>query len=261
MIEARVIVGVLFVLFSNFLLAGEMVLSGSYQGNDLFVQNPYNPATSSFCTEAVFVNDRQVLTNPKSSAYKIDLSSFSTNDLVVIRILFQDGCKPSIVNPQVLKSREEFQFLTVQADDISISWTVKNDRAQGLFYVEKDMPTSGWTIVDTVEVKTEFNQKEYAIRPFHKKGDNQYRIKYQENEKEAIYSMEFQFTASDNYITFYPLIATTQLELSDSTDYEILDFSDKRVKQGNGKSVLLLDLKPGKYYLKIQNRREVFIKK
>lgn len=249
-----------FALFSKALLAGEIVLSGAYQGKDLYVQNPFNIETATFCTSAVYVNDRLILDKPQASAFKIDLSFLSVNDLVVIRILFQDNCEPGIVNPQVLKAPQSFQFLTAQADNNSITWTTMGDK-NGVYYLEHKWENKEWEVVDTVDVIGTFSQNKYAVQPSHIKGDNNYRVKYINSDNEEFYSVEFMFTAADNYITFYPKIATSQLKLSDSCHFEVMDFFGKVVKKGVGQDVILVDLKPGKYYLNIQNRKEVFIKR
>lgn len=249
-----------FALLSRVLFAGEIVLSGAYQGKDLYIQNPFNSETSTFCTNAVYVNDRLVLDKPQASAFRIDLSFLSVDDLVVIRILYKDNCKPGIVNPQVLKVAESFQFLTVQADNNSVTWTTKGDKG-GTYYLEHKWKKKGWGIVDTVGVLGGFEQNKYAVEPAHIKGDNSYRVKFIAEDNSEFYSVEFQFTAADNYITFYPKIATSQLKLSDSCHYEVMDFFGKVVKKGEGRDVLLIDLKPGKYYLNIQNRKETFIKR
>jgi hypothetical protein len=241
--------------------ANEMILTGSYQGKDLFVQNPYNAITKNFCTEKVFVNDQLLLENPKISAYKVDMSYLKVDDLVVIRIIYSEGCQPSIVNPQVLKSRQDFQFLTVQTDHNSITWSAKGETPQGVYFLEQKWENKKWKVIDTIAVKAGMERNTYAIPPAHQKGENTYRIKYLSDKLSSIYSLEMQFTATDNYITFYPYIATIQLKLSDSTAYEITDFFGKMVKKGEGTEISVLDLKPGKYYLNIQNRKERFIKK
>ncbi|HNP19047.1 MAG TPA: hypothetical protein PKL31_11470 [Fulvivirga sp.] len=245
----------------SYSLAGEIVLTGSYQGKDIFVQNPFNKASDAFCTESVFVNDRQLYDHPNVSAYKIDLSFLNMGDLVVIRITYSDGCKPTIVNSQVLKAPQSFQFLTAQADNNSITWTTRGEIPGGVYYTEHQWKNKDWAVVDTIRGKGSFEINKYAVPPAHLKGENNYRIRYDSFDQKTYYSMEFLYTAADTYITFYPHIASSQLVLSDSTDYVITDFYGKVVKKGSGRDILLLGLKPGKYFLNIQNRQEQFIKR
>ncbi|MEM7108245.1 MAG: T9SS type A sorting domain-containing protein [Bacteroidota bacterium] len=241
--------------------AGELVLSGAYQGKDVFVQNPYNRTSSSFCTEKVFVNDRLVLENPKVSAFKIDLSYLSVNDLVVIRIEHKEGCRPTIINQYVLKTVSDFKFLSAEVDNNSIRWTTFGEKQPGTFTVERETRKLEWSNVGAVNGKQNLSDNLYALSANHKKGENKYRIRYQARDGFEDYSLDLYYTRTDTLITFRPTIVTSQINLSDSTAFKVLDFQGKLIKQGSGSEILLLNLKPGEYFLEIQNRREKFIKK
>ncbi len=251
-----------FSLISNGLLwAGEIVLSGAYQGKDIFVQNPWNRSTSGFCTQAVYVNDRKVLENPRVSAFKIDLSYLTPNDLVVIRIEHAEGCRPTIINPYVLKAVTDFKFLSVEVDNNSIRWVTVGEKEEGQFNLEQLSEDQEWLMMDKVEARKGLSQNLYARPASHRKGENTYRVKYETSGGHLTYSLEVYYTHTDSLITFQPAIATSTITLSDSTEYRILDFQGKVVKKGNGRNILLTELRPGEYYLEIQNRREKFIKR
>ncbi|MEM8566418.1 MAG: T9SS type A sorting domain-containing protein [Bacteroidota bacterium] len=247
--------------YTQVALSGELVLSGAYQGKDVFVQNPYNRSSSSFCTEKVFVNDRLVLENPKVSAFKIDLSHLSVNDLVVIRIGHKEGCRPTVINQYVLKTVSDFKFLSAEVDNNSVRWTTFAEKQPGTFTVERETKKLEWAKVGTVSGKQNLSDNLYALSANHEKGVNKYRIRYQASTGYEGYSLDLYYTRADTLITFRPAIVTSQINLSDSTTYKVLDFQGKLVKQGNGREILLLNLKPGEYFLEIQNRREKFIKK
>ncbi|MTI22598.1 T9SS C-terminal target domain-containing protein [Fulvivirga sp. RKSG066] len=240
--------------------AAELVLSGAYQGKDIYVQNPYDPATKLFCTQEVYVNDRQIYNQPRVSAYRIDLSYLSINDLVVIRITHSEGCKPRVVNPQVLKTTSSFKFLTAETDNNSINWMTQGERGGGVYIIEQETEEKDWHIIDNVPAKEALQTNSYTVNAPHTKGVNNYRVKYQPDKGEAIYSMEMAFSQSE-LITFYPSVATTTLTLSDSARYVITDYFGKEVKQGEGIEITIDELKPGEYYLNIQNRKEKFVKK
>ncbi len=240
--------------------AAELVLSGAYQGKDVYVQNPFDIQTKQFCTVGVYVNDRRVYENPKVSAYKIDLSYLEINDLVIIRIEHSEGCKPRIVNPHVLKKTDiGFTFLSTEADHNSINWSTKGELNAGIYVVEQKTEESDWIDIDSVQAKGALGTNLYTIPAIHQKGENAYRIRYIV-EGDIKYSVEMFFTQSQR-ITFYPAIATTTLTLSDSANYIITDFLGKEVKKGEGIEISVEDLKPGEYYLTIQNRKERFVKK
>lgn len=242
-------------------LAGELVLSGAYQGKDVFVQNPYNRSSSSFCTEKVFVNDRLVIENPKVSAFKIDLSYLSINDLVVIRIEHAEGCRPTIINQYVLKTVSDFKFLSAEVDNNSIRWTTFGEKQAGQFEVQRETTKLEWDKVGAVDGKQNLADNLYALPAAHIKGQNKYRVKYSTITGFEAYSLDLYYTKADTLITFRPAIVTSQITLSDSAAFKVLDFQGKLVKQGSGREILLMNLKPGEYFLEIQNRKEKFIKK
>ncbi|MEM1406069.1 MAG: hypothetical protein AAGG59_04800 [Bacteroidota bacterium] len=243
------------------LLGGELVLSGAYQGKDVFVQNPFNRVTSSFCTQKLFVNDRLVLEDPKVSAFKIDLSYLAIDDLVVIRIEHREGCRPTIINQYVLKTVADFKFLSAEVDNNSVRWTTFGEKQPGVFTVQRETQKPGWEELGSVQGKQNLSDNFYAMSAGHVKGENKYRVRYSSNDGFEAYSLDLYYTKVDTLITFKPVIATSQLTLSDSTAFKVLDFQGKLIKQGSGREVLLINLKPGEYFLEIQNRREKFIKK
>lgn len=256
--KAYFLILVFFVSTSS-VFSGELVLSGTYGGKDLYVRNPFNRNTNSFCTGEVYVNDRKVYDNPRVSAFKIDLSYLRVNDLVVVRITYADGCEPKVVNPQVLQTPETFQFLSTVVDNNAISWTTLGE-SNGRYIVEHADSARKWYEVDSIATKNSLSANLYAIPAPHTAGENKYRVRYKNAEME-VYSVEMFFTFTDNPITFSPLIVTTTLTLSDSTDYVITDFWGKSVKAGRGTEINVIDLKAGQYYLTIQNRKHKFVKK
>ena len=80
-----------------------MKLEGTFQGKDLFVQNPMT--IDGGCTEYVEVNGIRVLDSidVQQTAYQIDLKSLDldTGDVVKIKIYHRSDCKPKLLNPVV----------------------------------------------------------------------------------------------------------------------------------------------------------------
>ncbi|ELR73233.1 hypothetical protein C900_04744 [Fulvivirga imtechensis AK7] len=252
----------IWLLIATVAYGGEIVLSGTYMGKPVFVQNPFNHSRNSFCTDAVYVNDRKLFEAPQISAFKIDLSYLKMEDLVVIRIVFSDGCQPRVVNPQVIQPRSNFKFITSQSDNSSISWTTAGELSGGQFEVEKFLADKDkWESFKSVRARGNQETNQYAIGALHQTGENRYRIRYEAPDGIVTYSVEVSYTSSYHPITFYPAIATTKITLSDTTSYSITDSYGKLVKKGEGREILVYDLNPGEYYLNIQNRMERFVKK
>jgi hypothetical protein len=240
---------------------GELVVSGVYQGNNIFVQNPYNPKSGVFCTTQVFVNDRLLLENPKASAFQVDLTYLKINELVVIRILFHEGCSPKVVNPHVLQGAKGFQFLYTQADENAITWMSQGERPGGMFVLERQLTDFEWEVLSETPGKGAGNAHLYSLRATHIDGENRYRLHYEAPEQEDNFSVEFAFTLTEYPITFSPSMVTNKITLSQEADYKITDFNGQVVMEGRAREIFVNALRPGQYYLVVQNRPQKFIKK
>ncbi len=238
-----------------------MVISGVYQGKNLYIQNPFLPTDKTFCTQEVFVNDRQVLVQPKTSAFKVDLSYLQLHDIVVVRIIYHDDCRPRIVNPQVLKPKDGFRFLYAEADNQSISWATEGEYAAGEFHIERLNKNGEWDWLRTVSGKGVADNSQYNLVPNHVHGENNYRLKYEPAEDGPIYSVKFSFSLTSDPVNFEIDEKSTKITLSRSAPYTITDINDRKVKEGQGDEIYIGDLKVGGYYLTIENRSERFIKR
>lgn len=259
----RIIIILLLVLFfaPGALFGAELVLNGIYQGKEIYVQNPYSGQEKSFCTLSVFVNDREVISNPTSSAYRISFSHLNIGDIVVIRIHYREGCAPRIVNPAAIQPSRGVEFLTAQADRNAISWLTRGEMPGGKYLIERKGANNKWQVIKEVPYEEDVKSGNYAIPVEHKSGENIYRIKYEDADERNAYSVAFSYTFKEEPITFYPVEATTKLYLSEETDYLITDASGRKYKRGRGRIITIHNLKPGEYYLNYQERSERFIKK
>ncbi|MDH5399794.1 MAG: hypothetical protein OEX02_16700 [Cyclobacteriaceae bacterium] len=251
-------------LVSADVLGGEMVLQGVYRGKDIFVRNPYNPASHSFCTSKIFVNDKLVVDQPKVSAIKVSLSHLQSGDIVVVKIIYLDGCTPVVVNPHVLQEPTGFRFLSSMASNNSIDWETQGEQEEGMFVVEQWVVkprTEGWEKLIEMPAKGDLGRNRYSALPDHVPGENKYRIRYDRVEREPVYSLEVKYTSTKNPITFYPFAVTTQITFSEEVAYEITDRNGRLMKKGEGRTVVLQELRPGEYYVHFQNRTEKFVKK
>ena len=261
----RLSLAILFTLVSFSLLAGEIVLQGIYRGKDLYIKNPYDPDQGRFCTDKVFVNDELSVETPRASAFRVDLSHLRMGAIVVVRIEFQDGCLPQVINPQVLQESRGFRFLSARATNNAVEWATEGEAGDGHFVVERETwdfdSTRIWEDWKEIESKGELGRNSYNTGAENFPGENKYRIRYVRPEQEPAYSVALIYTSTVTPITFSPVSVTTRIELSESTYYEVADRNGKLLKSGTGKTIQLQELKPGEYFLKIQNRIERFVKK
>jgi hypothetical protein len=236
----------------------EFVLTGVYNGRNLYVQNPLSPNQKEYCTREVFVNGQLVFQNPRSSAYTINLSHLTTKAPVEIRIRYSEGCMPKIINPQVVRALASFKYLAVHADSANISWTTNNQQKGGKFFVEHWV-SEQWTPIATVSA--EADQARYHARVNHYAGANRYRIKFLQDDGEMYYSNVIDHLAAIEPVSFTPTRVSDKIFLSRETDYEITDTGGKPLMKGSGSEIFVGNLASGVYYLKINNRSEKFFKK
>ena len=240
--------------------AGELILTGVYQGKNLYVQNPLSEDRSRYCTQEVYVNDRIVTSNPRTSAYTIDLSFLDYEASVIIRITHMDNCEPKIINPQAIRIKGGFAFLVAQADRNSIRWSTRAEKPGARFFLER-FQMGEWTTLETFDAKGDAEANSYSIAADHFSGNNRYRIRYLGPDGTSTTSSEFVFRSDSQPVTFYPVRVLDRITLSRSTEWEVLDANSKRVLIGRGQYIDVLDLESGLYYLVIDNRRERFFKK
>jgi len=255
------LVSLLIMLSFGSSLSGELVIKGQYSGKNVYVRNPYNNNTKAFCITNVVVNDRVLLASPQQSAIQVDLTYLKLGDLVILRIEYFDDCLPVVLNPNVLSFTNGFQFITAQADNNSINWRTKGELPNGNFFIEQlFVKKNEWREVSKVIGKGELNNNQYSVEPVHFPGENKYRIKYLDYEGKEYYSIEFAFTSTEDPVTFSPEKVTTKITLSKNIDYAITDMNGNELMKGKGKEIYVQNLKPGLYFLIVENRSERFIK-
>lgn len=93
----------------------ELVLEGTFQGKNVFVQNPYSSDGVGFCVQKVEVNGAEVSSKIDASAFEIDLMALGLKegDEVSIRIVHKSDCLPKILNTN-FNSRPNLKYKNVE---------------------------------------------------------------------------------------------------------------------------------------------------
>ncbi|MGK7394282.1 MAG: T9SS type A sorting domain-containing protein [Candidatus Cyclobacteriaceae bacterium M3_2C_046] len=241
--------------------AQEIMLTGIYQGKNLYIQNPLSEDKINFCTRNVFVNGHQVIDHPKTSAFEVNLSAFNVNDTVNIRIEHHPNCAPKVINPQVIRAKSQFQFLSVQAENNLLRWFTKGENSPGYFMIEEYLEDK-WIIVKSVNAIGSSENHQYKLQLDPGQGLSKFRIKYMPQDGNSFYSQIVEINLNEESpVTFYPTRVTDKITLSRETDYEVLDSSGNSIVKGSGSEINLEELTTGLYYLNIENKTEKFFKK
>jgi hypothetical protein len=180
------------VLFSYSSQAAIFVISGIYQGKNVFIQNPaLNDDGVTFCTNDVYVNDVKVMSNITTGAYEIDLSAIRISSQLTIKITHKDGCKPRVLNPQVIRPSSMFHYNSFQVDKEHFIWSTRGEKPRGKYVLEyyandkwnllKEMPNKGSIILNNYDT-------DGVMLGLHK-----YRLKLVEAEGRVHYSQIVEF--------------------------------------------------------------------
>lgn len=239
-------------IFSQEVPKYETNLAGVFQGNTLFIQNPFDRIDRSFCIDQIYINEKIVDTNLKLSAIKLDFDGFDLYTPVKIRLVHKDSiCKPMIINPEAILFHTIFRFTSITLTDSSLTWSTKGETGIGEFEVEK-LDNGIWIDQEVKAAVGRYEGVEYTYFPNLEEGANKYRIRYnfpRGSRVGYLYSREVDFDFYPEPIEFKPKSAKTRLYLSRSTHYEIYNAGRELVLQGQGKEIDVTVLRQGQYVI------------
>jgi hypothetical protein len=183
-------------LFTNFSAsyAAEMLLTGVYQGSNVFVINP-KTSKGEFCVTEVYVNNKKI--DVKISEYmELNLSHLKAKEAVTIKILHHDDCSPTIKNIHAIKAKETFQFTAVEFKPTGLAWLTKGEKKFGQFFIEVQK-NNIWTVEKTINGKGQVLDNSYEYPITNTQGIVAYRIKYLEASGKITYSDEIPVTKAE----------------------------------------------------------------
>src|SRR5210317_2480058 len=110
----------------NITVFAALSVEGTYQGKNLYVQNPMDDEGFGYCATKVTVNGDIMPGGTSMGAFEIDFSLFNIEigEPVFIVIEHNEGCKPKILNPEVLLPRSTFEVTKMNITDAGkLTWT------------------------------------------------------------------------------------------------------------------------------------------
>ena len=244
----------------------EIKINGIYQGENIYVMNPFAATGVGFCITEVLVNGIKTTDEIQSNAFEIDLSihDMEIGDKVEIIIRHKDGCMPEILNPEVIKPRSTFNIETINLSKTgNLRWTTTNESGEIPFTVQQ-FKWNKWVQVKKIDGKGTPNKNTYTCKVVFHSGENRFRIKQKDFYNKPRYSKEVKYDNPEPPITFTPgngQKATDKLYFSKITSYEIYDYYGKLQIKDIGKDVDISSLQKGDYFINYDNKTESFIKK
>lgn len=258
---SRYFLSIIFVLVTIFSSAQEIKLKGIYQGDNLYVMNPFSSSGVGFCIQEVRINNQVSTDEIASSAFEIDLSQyhFKLGSSVEIVIKHKAGCQPKILNPSVIQTKSTFKISKIEVGrDKVLRWTSTNETGSLDFLVEQ-FRWNKWVRIGTIKGKggSSANQYSYKITPH--SGQNKFRVKQIDHTKKARYSKDAIYRAMVAQVTFKK--SSNSINFSHATMYEIYDYYGNIVLKGNSDNIDITKLKSGDYFLNYDNKMDTFKKK
>ena len=265
-----IVLGIAFI--SSAFAQQEMVLEGTYQGRNLYVQNPFASSGVGFCIVGVEVNGQTSIDEINSSAFEIDFTSYQLKkgESVQIKIEYKSDCFPRVVNPEVLRPTSSFVVTKMNVTSAGmISFTTTGESGSLPFIIEQ-FRWNKWVKVGEVKGIGTGGANAYTFKSKPHSGKNKFRIKQVDFSRRPRYSREIRLTKSSTEVVVISnsdkqkvnsaLLFSTVSGAETETMYEIFNGFGSLVKKGYGKKVDLTGLDKGVYYVNYDAKSENFRK-
>jgi hypothetical protein len=225
-----------------------IILEGTYQGENLYVQNPIANEGVGFSVFQVSINGEVTIDEINSSSFEIMFENVPVNigDEVEVKINYKDGNNPVILNPEVILPKSTFDIKPVSITKNGLyKWSSTNDKGK-LTYIIEQLKWNNWVEVGEVKGKEGKNEYQFKIKPH--SGLNKVRVKN-----------SIEFTSNINPVSLTNVNEGENIVFSDNTFFEVYDYYGKVIKIGYNNHVNISDLPVGKYNFKYDNVIDKFI--
>lgn len=240
--------------------AEELVVKGTYQGENIYIRNPFAPSGVGFCAYEVTVNGMITTDEINSSAFEVDLSvyGFVIGDDVTVTIKYKDDCVPMVLNASALKVKQPAKFESIAVKNGILTFSTTGETGSIPFIIEQ-YRWNKWVKVGEVRGKGKNKPNDYEVKVRTHSGPNKFRVRQTDNKKISVYSKEAVTLITDPAVTFK--VSDSQITFSAETMYEIYDQYGGIVFKGYGSNINISSLTKGRYYLNYDNSQTEFTKK
>jgi len=240
-------------------------IEGHYQGKNLIVQSPESEDGFGYCISKVTVNGQVSSAGYQTSAFQIDLTEFDINigDEVLVLLEHEDGCKPKLINPEVLlpKSTYILSDISCTADGI-LEWSTTGENGKLTYQIEQ-YKWNKWIVIGEVSGIGTSAENNYKFNVSPNSGENKVRVSQTDNTGKKRVSREVVFTCTT---CPEPEMEKTEEGIAFenngkpvTTKYEIYDAYGNIVKKGMAELVKCGNLKKGVYHVNYDNKYERYI--
>ncbi len=259
------IVFFLFVLKISF--GSTLSVEGTYQGKNLYIQNPMSDDGFGYCATKVTVNGDVMPGGTNMGAFEIDFANFNIaiGEPVFIVIDHNDGCTPKILNPEVLLPRSTFVVTAINVSSTGkLTWKTTGEQGKLPFQIEQ-YRWDKWVTIGEVDGKGSNGNNAYEFLVSPHSGQNTIRVVQVDHSGSKRESKQVTFKSNLAQVVKSPAKVKDMIYFSSNgkpseTRFEIFDAYGNIVKKGVGASVNCQNLIPGAYYINFDNVNEKFIK-
>lgn len=239
-----------------------VVVSGIYQGKDLYIKNPVTTSGVGFCIFEVLVNGNITSDEVNSPAFAVDLAvwKFKQGEPLEIVLRCKEACDVKIINPEAVYPTSTFEITEIQVDQNGLlAWRTKNESAV-LPYIIEQFKWNRWIKVGETNGTGKKNENNYAFQSVLTSGTNTFRI-YQLDHKGQRLSTEVSVESATPQVSLKNSKISDSIEFSAETDYEVYSEYGTLVKAGRGQKVDATKFYKGKYYVSYDNKGGVVVEK
>lgn len=243
-------------------LAENIEIKGTYQGENLYVKNPFASSGVGFCVYEVTVNGMTTTDEINSSAFEIDLMvfGFRIGEQIAVAIKYKDGCTPRVLNPDVLSPRATFEVESLNIEGENLVWTSRNETGPLPYYVEQ-FRWNKWVTIGEVAGKGIPGAHSYSVPLRLHSGENRFRVRQTDSRRNNKYSAELTHRTAKPLVAFTIAVGGNEVVFSQPTMYEVYDGYGRIVFKGFGERFKIGTLEKGRYYLNFDNKLDYFIKR
>ncbi|MFO8000137.1 MAG: hypothetical protein R6U46_02765 [Marinilabilia sp.] len=243
-------------------VAGEIELNGTYQGENIYVKNPYAESGVGFCVYEVMVNGMTTTDEINSNAFEIDLTAyrFAIGDPVQVTIKYKEGCEPTVVNPEVISPETTFETVDIFVEDDKLIWETTGEAGSLPFIVEQHR-WNKWVQMGTVEGEGTNGKHRYELPVRLHSGENRFRVRQTDPHSGRRMSPEVTVESDKPEVSVESRSVEDRLIFSAPTLYEIYDLHGRIIFKGFGDTIKVDGLDKEEYFLNFDNQMSRFEKK
>ncbi len=262
------IVLILLIVLSFFTTKASLSIEGFYQGKNLYVQSSVCSDGFGYCATKVSVNGNTMVSHPDNGAFEINFINFNVKigQPLFIVIEHNDGCKPKIINPEVLLPNSTFVVEKISCStDGLLTWSTTSESGQLSYQIEQ-YKWNKWIVVGEINGEGKKSKSDYLFKLIPHSGLNKIRVSQTDNSGVKRTSKEVDFEnkaikipvlkTMNNYNSIVFTVDNVKVE----TKYEIYDAYGNILKKGLNSEVDFSNLENGVYYVNYDNKNEKIIK-